>query len=108
MIAKRAPQLADALHQRVIRHREIRPDRRKELVLGDEPAVVLGEMPQDRECLWPECDLGFTLEQGAVIEVKRIAGETEPFRSCRHPQLVVIGGHRAIACEVDRKRLFAG
>jgi hypothetical protein len=50
-VAERAAQLADALHEGVIGHDEVRPDRREQLVLGDQPLRILSEEPQDREGL---------------------------------------------------------
>src|SRR3954451_11385536 len=43
------PQLADALHQGIIGDRQVGPDRRKDVVLRNQPASVFDEVPQDRK-----------------------------------------------------------
>lgn len=51
VISKRPSQFADALHQRIVRDGEIRPDRGKELALRDKTAGVFDEVMQERRSL---------------------------------------------------------
>ena len=75
---KRPPQDADALHQRIVRDGEVRPDRGKEFVLRDETAGILGEVLQDREGLRPKRDLAPVEKEAPATQIQDIPIEVQP------------------------------
>jgi hypothetical protein len=77
VVPERPSQLADALHQRIVRDGEIRPDRGKELVLGNETAGIFAEVMQDREGLWPKGNLGPIKKEAAALQIQDITIEAQ-------------------------------
>ena len=94
VVSQGAAQLADALHQRVVRDGEVRPDRAKELVLRDETAGIFDQVIQDRESLGPKRNLVAVEKQAAAMQIQHIAIEPQSFcvRLRRRPGIV--SGHR--------------
>ena len=82
VVPQGAPQLADALHERVVGHDEVRPHRGEELFLRDEPPGIPGEVAQHAERLGPKCDFAAVQEQAAAIQVQHVAVEFQSI--CLH------------------------
>ncbi len=82
VVSERPPQLADALHQRIVRDGEIRPDCGKQLVLRDETAGIFDKVSQDREGLRPKGNLVPVEKETAAIQVQDITIESQPL--CPH------------------------
>ena len=82
-IRKRPSQFTNALHQRIVGDRQIRPHRCKELILGNETAGIFDQITQDRESLWPKGNLTTVPQQAATIQVQDITIKSQsppPYR----------------------------
>ena len=91
---QRPPQFADALHQRVVGDREIRPDRCEKLVLRDQTAAILNEIVQHGEGLWPQGDLAPLKQEAAAIQIEDVAVELQSPGRRPPRRLAVMGRHR--------------
>jgi len=87
IVAERAAQLTDALHQGIVGDGDIRPHRREQFVLGNEPAAILDQMKENRERLRPQRHLVTVKQQAAAVAVEHVAVEPQPswLRRCRAP-----------------------
>jgi hypothetical protein len=73
IVSEGAPQLTDALHQHIIRNREVRPNRSKEFIVRDKTAGIFNQVAQDREDLWPKGNLVLSEKKTAAIQIQDTA-----------------------------------
>ncbi len=93
IVAERAPQFADALHQHIVRDGEARPDRRKNLVLRDEATGILHQAFKDGEGFWPKRNFGVVMKKAAAIQIQDVAIKPQPFWRSRRWRFDIAGGH---------------
>jgi transglutaminase-like putative cysteine protease len=77
VIPQRPPELADALHQCIVRDGKMRPDRSKELVLRHETARIFHQVPQHREGLRPKGNLGAVEKEATATQIEDITIKPE-------------------------------
>src|SRR5215469_15053299 len=71
------PKFADALDQSIISHRDIRPNRCEQLVLGHKPARGLDQVTQHRKGLRPKDDFVSVEQQAASVRIEHVTIETK-------------------------------
>ena len=91
VISERTSQFADALHQCVVRDREVRPDRGEQLVFRDKPCAIFAEITQNGEGLRPKRNLATVQQQRAAIQIQDEAVESQSRRSllCRRLSIIL-------------------
>ena len=89
-----SPELADALHERIIRDSEVRPNGVKKLILGDETAGMTDEKLQHSKSLWPQRDFFSVEEETAAIQIEDIPVELQALCRYLRPTVGIARGHR--------------
>src|SRR5215510_1090811 len=85
-IAELIAQQCDALHKRIVGHKNVGPHRFDKLIFGNKSPCILGKIAQHFECLWRQSDLLVSVSQTSAPQIERKTIETEHSRRKRtHP-----------------------
>jgi hypothetical protein len=94
VICEGPSELADALHKGVVCDGEIRPDRSKQLIFGNQPARILDQIPQHSESLGPQRYFVSIDEKRAAINIMDLAVEAQLRFSGQRWRGGISTGHR--------------
>ena len=95
VVAQCAADLVDALHEAVVGHGRVRPDRGHQLVLGDETVGIFDQVAENGEALRPEDDgVARRVAQRLVGEIDGdpVDGKTGRMSIARLPRVVAVPG----------------
>ncbi len=102
MLSQFAPNLDETLHQRVIGHRNVRPDGIHQFLLADQAARVPDQITEHVEGAWPQpdfigaADKQLTPHIQCHVEERVSRRDVVPARVGRVGRGVARGGHRTI------------
>ncbi len=101
VLAQCAPQLADHLDESVVRDGHLGPDGREQILLGNEPPVILRQKPKEGEGFRPQHDLPSLAGKRASIEIENISIKAKA--PAAHRPCLFCGGlvHRVVAFDVE-------
>src|SRR5262245_57918672 len=85
-VAEFIAQQCDALHERIVGHKNVGPHRLDKLIFGYKPPCILSKIAQHFEGLWRQSDLLVRVSQTSARQIERKTIETEHSRrKCTHP-----------------------
>jgi hypothetical protein len=108
IIPESSTQFAYTLYEGVVGDSQIRPNRGKELVLGNKAAGIFDEITQYGESLWPKSNLVAVKWEATTIQIQNIAIEAQTLRPYLRKRIGIVSGHHVVAVAtplIDGRRL---